>query len=64
VERLRSVLSQEVQVHGRENFPTLEVPLHSFIFNVRRKLLDAGVALKRIKLNGGAACFVFANSGS
>jgi hypothetical protein len=62
VERLRSVLSQEVQVHGRENFPTLEVPLHTFIVNVRRKLLDAGVPLKHIKLNGGAACFVFATT--
>lgn len=64
VDRLRSVLCQEVKVHGRENFPTLEIPLYTFIVNVRRKLRDAGLPLNNVKLNGGAAGFVFANSDS
>uniref|UniRef100_A0A914HUR5 polynucleotide adenylyltransferase n=1 Tax=Globodera rostochiensis TaxID=31243 RepID=A0A914HUR5_GLORO len=64
MERLRSVLDQEVQIHGRENFPTLEIPLHALIVNVRRKLRDAGIAVKHVKMNGGAASFVFAASDS
>jgi terminal nucleotidyltransferase 5A/B len=64
VERLRSVLDQEVQIHGRENFPTLEIPLHTLILNVRRKLREHGLPLKHVKLNGGAASFVFAQSDS
>lgn len=32
--------------------------------NVRRKLRDAGLPLNNVKLNGGAAGFVFANSDS
>lgn len=62
VDRLRSVLDQEVQIHGRENFPTLEIPLNTLIVNMRRKLLEAGLPLKHVKLNGGAASYVFSQS--
>lgn len=64
VDRLRSVLGQEVQIHGRENFPTLEIPLLTLIVNVRRKLREANLPLRNVKLNGGAASFVFAQSDS
>ncbi|KAL3104429.1 hypothetical protein niasHS_000167 [Heterodera schachtii] len=64
MERLRSVLDQEVQIHGRENFPTLEIPLHTLIVNVRRKLREAGLPVRHVKVNGGAASFVFASSDS
>uniref|UniRef100_A0A914L759 polynucleotide adenylyltransferase n=1 Tax=Meloidogyne incognita TaxID=6306 RepID=A0A914L759_MELIC len=78
VDRLRSVLDQVVEIHGRENFPTLEIPLHALIgiisrqnkfkilnnFFFFRKLRDAGLPLLHVKLNGGAASFVFAQSDS
>uniref|UniRef100_A0A915NI78 polynucleotide adenylyltransferase n=1 Tax=Meloidogyne floridensis TaxID=298350 RepID=A0A915NI78_9BILA len=79
VDRLRSVLDQVVEIHGRENFPTLEIPLHALIgiisrqnkFSFKkiflfffRKLRDADLPLLHVKLNGGAASFVFAQSDS
>jgi hypothetical protein len=36
VERLRVVLNEEVEIHGRENFPTLRITLHKLIVLVRR----------------------------
>lgn len=36
VERLRIVLNEEVEIHGRENFPTLRITLHKLIVLVRR----------------------------
>nr|CAD2204307.1 unnamed protein product [Meloidogyne enterolobii] len=53
VDRLRSVLDQVVEIHGRENFPTLEIPLHALIGIISRKLRDAGLPLLHVKLNGG-----------
>ncbi|KAL3111073.1 hypothetical protein niasHT_013097 [Heterodera trifolii] len=47
-----------------ENFPTLEIPLHTLIVNVRRKLREAGLPVRHVKVNGGAASFVFASSDS
>ncbi|KAE9553336.1 hypothetical protein FO519_003449 [Halicephalobus sp. NKZ332] len=61
IDRLRSVLSESVEIHGRENFPTLEIALHDLIGRVRKQLGLAGVNLKCVKLNGGAASFVLAN---
>lgn len=62
VERLNSVLNEEVEIHGRGNFPTLKVRLHDLILCVRRRLTKAGVAPKSTKLNGGAASYVLAAS--
>jgi len=36
VERLRAVLSDPVEIHGRENFPTLEIQLYRLIAHVKR----------------------------
>jgi len=61
IERLRGVLSESVEIHGRENFPTLEIILQDLIGRVRKQLGLAGVNLKCVKLNGGAASYVLAN---
>ncbi|KAH7728579.1 prion-like protein [Aphelenchoides avenae] len=61
MERLRSVLNENVEIHGRENFPTLEISLHNLILQVRSKLLEAGLDLKAVKMNGGAASYVMAS---
>lgn len=60
MERLRSVLNENVEIHGRENFPTLEISLHNLILQVRSKLTEAGLDLKAVKINGGAASYVIA----
>ena len=38
--RLDAVLKTPVNVHGRGNFPTLEVTLLDLVENVREKLVD------------------------
>ncbi|KAI6227374.1 hypothetical protein M3Y99_01259700 [Aphelenchoides fujianensis] len=60
VERLRTVMNEDVEIHGRENFPTLRISLHKFIVHVKRKLESAKLNLKHVKMNGGAASFVLA----
>uniref|UniRef100_A0A915EK96 polynucleotide adenylyltransferase n=1 Tax=Ditylenchus dipsaci TaxID=166011 RepID=A0A915EK96_9BILA len=62
VHRLRSVLKQNVEIHGRENFPTLQITLHQLILHVRRKIVEADMGLKQVKMNGGAASYVFCKS--
>lgn len=52
------VLNEDVEIHGRENFPTLRITLHKLIILVRRKLREAGLSLKHVKMNGGAASYV------
>uniref|UniRef100_A0AC35TFM3 Polynucleotide adenylyltransferase n=1 Tax=Rhabditophanes sp. KR3021 TaxID=114890 RepID=A0AC35TFM3_9BILA len=60
VERLREVLSFNVQIHGKDNFPTITLELYKLIGCVRRKLLQNNVQLKHVKMNGGAASHVLA----
>lgn len=57
-------MSETVAIHGRGNFPTLEVRLADLVQMVRKKLeLDiasggAGMVVKDIRLNGGCASHV------
>lgn len=66
VNKLNEVMNEHVSIHGRGNFPTLEVRLKDFVTLVREKLeLDiqkggAGMCVKDIRLNGGAASHVLA----
>lgn len=66
VSKLNEVMNEHVSIHGRGNFPTLEVRLKDFVTLVREKLeLDiqkggAGMCVKDIRLNGGAASHVLA----
>ncbi|CRL08668.1 CLUMA_CG021404, isoform A [Clunio marinus] len=66
VKKLNDVMNESVSIHGRGNFPTLEVCLKDFVTLVREKLeLDiqeggAGMCVKDIRLNGGAASHVLA----
>lgn len=64
--KLNDVMNDVVAIHGRGNFPTLEVKLKDLVTMVRKKLeLDVasgggGVQVKDIRLNGGAASHVLA----
>ncbi|CAJ0947527.1 unnamed protein product, partial [Mesorhabditis belari] len=60
VERLRSVLSERVDIHGRGNFPTISIRLIDLIVCVREKLRAYGVGPRQVKMNGGAASYVVA----
>lgn len=58
VVRLGEVLSRRVEVHGRGNFPTIQVVLKDLVEAVSSRLRQKGVKLRDIRLNGGAASFV------
>ncbi|XP_029968430.1 terminal nucleotidyltransferase 5C [Salarias fasciatus] len=58
VSRLHAVLTEVVPVHGRGNFPTLEVRLSDVVARVRSHLEMSGVAVKDVRLNGSTASHV------
>lgn len=64
--RLNDVMDEVVYIHGRGNFPTLEVRLRDLVNVVRKKLETdpasggAGMRVRDIRLNGGAATHVLA----
>ncbi|XP_057666422.1 terminal nucleotidyltransferase 5C isoform X1 [Diorhabda carinulata] len=66
VNRLNEVMDELVCIHGRGNFPTLEIRLKDLVNVVREKLEadttvgGAGMKVKDIRLNGGAASHVLA----
>lgn len=66
VRRLNDVMDEVVSIHGRGNFPTLEVRLRDLVTVVRAKLEadtasgGAGMRVRDIRLNGGAASHVLA----
>ncbi|VDL80664.1 unnamed protein product [Nippostrongylus brasiliensis] len=58
IDRLRTVLNETVEIHGKGNFPTISARLIDIISCVREKLRKAGMPPKSVKLNGGAASHV------
>ncbi|KAK5974158.1 hypothetical protein GCK32_019415, partial [Trichostrongylus colubriformis] len=58
IDRLRTVLNETVEIHGKGNFPTISARLIDIISCVREKLRQAGMPPKSVKLNGGAASHV------
>ena len=56
--RLDRVMDEVVPIHGRGNFPTLEIKLKDLIQVVRNKLETENVPIRDIRLNGGAASHV------
>ncbi|XP_006825326.1 terminal nucleotidyltransferase 5A-like [Saccoglossus kowalevskii] len=58
VQRLDGVLQDTVPVHGRGNFPTLEVNLKDLVNIVRKNLKEEGVEVRDVRLNGGAASYI------
>lgn len=58
VSRLDEVLTEVVPVHGRGNFPTLEVRLKDIVARVCSRLELSGIRVKDIRLNGSTASHV------
>ncbi|KAI3355689.1 hypothetical protein L3Q82_004282 [Scortum barcoo] len=58
VSRLNDVLTEVVPVHGRGNFPTLEVRLKDIVARVRARLELSGIRVKDVRLNGSTASHV------
>ena len=58
VKRLNDLMSDVISIHGRGNFPTIDVKLCDLVSVVRRKLEEDGVHVKEIRLNGSGASSV------
>lgn len=59
VNRLHKVIQQIVPIHGKGNFPTLDIKLKDLVKIVRHKLeTEQSVKVNDIRLNGGAASHV------
>lgn len=65
VSKLDAVMEEVMPIHGRGNFPTLEVRLKDLVKVVRAKLeSEQSVTVRDIRLNGGAASHVLAPEAS
>lgn len=60
VSKLDNLMDKYVPIHGRGNFPTLNVRLKDFIRNLHRRLVDQCVRVKDIRINGGVASHILA----
>ena len=49
-------------IHGRGNFPTLDVKLRELVQAVREKLASEGVQVRDVRLNGGAASYILGST--
>ena len=63
VKRLSDLMSDNISIHGRGNFPTIEVKLCDLVAVVKKKLEEDGVKVREIRLNGSGASSVLATSG-
>lgn len=58
VRRLDELLGSPIQVHGRGNFPTLEIKPREFVAQVLERLTSEKVNVHDVRLNGSTASFV------
>ncbi|XP_058483845.1 terminal nucleotidyltransferase 5C-like [Solea solea] len=64
VQALDKVLTEVIPIHGRGNFPTLQVRAKDIIRVVKDRLLERDIQVKDIRLNGATASHVLvSNSG-
>ncbi|KAM8800049.1 terminal nucleotidyltransferase 5D isoform 2-T2 [Eudromia elegans] len=55
---LDQVLTEVIPIHGRGNFPTLEVKPKDIIRVVKEQLIDKQIAVRDIRLNGSTASHI------
>ena len=60
VKRLNDLMSENIPIHGRGNFPTIDVKLCDLVSIVRTKLEADGIHVREIRLNGSGASSVLA----
>ena len=62
VRRLNDLMSEVINIHGRGNFPTIDVRLSDLVSVVKSKLELDGVKVHEIRLNGSGASSVLVSS--
>ncbi|XP_008153562.1 terminal nucleotidyltransferase 5D [Eptesicus fuscus] len=58
---LDQVLDEVIPIHGRGNFPTLEVKPKHIINIVKDQLIEQGIIVKDTRLNGSIASYILAS---
>ncbi|KAG9271918.1 protein FAM46C [Astyanax mexicanus] len=58
VETLDQVLTEIIPIHGRGNFPTLEIKPKDIIHVVRERLVSKSIKVRDVRLNGSTASHV------
>ncbi|XP_051505551.1 proteoglycan 4-like [Myxocyprinus asiaticus] len=58
VETLDQVLTEVIPIHGRGNFPTLEIKPKDIIHVVRNRLIFKNIKVRDVRLNGSTASHV------
>ncbi|KAL2768506.1 terminal nucleotidyltransferase 5D [Daubentonia madagascariensis] len=58
---LDQVLGEVIPIHGRGNFPTLEVKPKDIIHVVKDQLIEQGIIVKDTRLNGSTASYILAS---
>ncbi|XP_072297289.1 terminal nucleotidyltransferase 5A-like [Eucyclogobius newberryi] len=58
VQRLDSILTGTIPIHGRWSFPTLEVKPRDIVKVVRSRMEEKGIHVREVRLNGSAASYV------
>ncbi|XP_040036426.2 terminal nucleotidyltransferase 5C-like [Gasterosteus aculeatus] len=58
IQALDEVLTEVIPIHGRGNFPTLQVRAKDIIRVVRDRLIERSIQVKDIRLNGATASHV------
>lgn len=58
VQRLDSILTETIPIHGRGNFPTLEMQPRQIVKAVRSRLEQSKIRVRDVRLNGSAASHV------
>ncbi|XP_051881105.1 terminal nucleotidyltransferase 5A [Pristis pectinata] len=58
VQRLDRILTETIPIHGRGNFPTLEVKPRQIVQVVRSRLEEKCICVRDVRLNGSAASHV------
>ena len=57
VEKLYRVLTQPIDIYPTDNFPTLSIAPASFVKVVRTRLVQKGIQIRDIRMNGSAASY-------
>lgn len=58
VQRLDSILTETIPIHGRGNFPTLEMQPRQIVKVVRSRMEEKHIHVREVRLNGSAASHV------
>lgn len=58
VQRLDNILTETIPIHGRGNFPTLEMQPRQIVKAVRSRLEQSKIRVRDVRLNGSAASHV------